>query len=203
MESESVIKDNRDPQKQAVYDTQFELCRPLGNEMLPREAAEAAVRGIWEEAVSLPLRPPSIRYKPEYNRHTYYPWEHEITFSCKPDKTPTVHLLHELGHAWIAALGIVPFAETHGPFFLAKFGRMWSVYAAKSFQTWQNRCQARSLRISSKIPDLSSFSWALAKEGGRTLAVRPAQRARQLGWNIEKTFSSIKKNHPMSFHDEP
>ena len=201
MESESAIRDrkNKDPQKQAVYNSQFELCRPLGDEILPREAAQAAVKGIWEEVVSLPLRPPSIHYEPKYSRHRYYPWKHQITFSCRPNKTPTVHLLHELGHAWIAALGTTFFAETHGPFFLAKFGRMWSLYATKSFEMWQNRCQARSLRISSRVPDLSSHSWARVKEGGHRLAVRPAQRAIQLGLNIEKTFSSIKKNHPMSF----
>jgi len=153
------------------------------------------LKGIWEEVVSLPLRPPLIRYKPEYNRHTYYPWEHQITFSSKPDKTPAVHLLHELAHAWIAGLGIVPFVETHGPFFLAKFGQMWSLYSAKSYQTWERRCQGKALRFSNQLPNLSSYRWALAKEGGRSLAVRPAQRAAQLGWNIENTFELIEK-HP-------
>lgn len=200
---ESVLElptsDNRDPQKQAIYDAQPGICRPVESEKLDREAAEAVVDGLWNEVVDLPLRPPSIRYEPENKRHVYYPWEHEITFSCKPSNTPTAHLLHELAHARLAGLGVGLYVEPHGPFFLAEFGWIWSIYADRSYGKWQKRCRNLNLRVSNNLPDLSSHSWAVVREGGRECAVRPAQRAVEIGWNIVRTFSlNIQDNHPMA-----
>jgi len=188
-----------DPQKQAIYNCQLSLCEPLDGEKLDAEAAEAALEGIWNEAVGLPLRPPSIRFSIENNDHTYCPWEHEIEFGCKSEKIPTVYLLHELAHARIAALGIGPFVESHGPFFMAEFGWMWSLYSTKDYNEWQRRCREQNIRISNELPNLSHHPWAVVKEGGREYAVRPASRAVEMGWNIVRTFTlNVQDNHPMA-----
>lgn len=188
----------KDPQKQAVYDCQCDLCEPLGGEKLGAEATEAVLERLWSEGLTLPLRSPSIRYDTDNKTHTYCPWKHEITFACKRRETPAVHLLHELAHARIAALGIGPFVESHGPFFLREFGRLWSLYSAKGYEKWRRRCESENLRVSEKSPKLSNHPWAVVREDGREYAVRPASRAVEMGWNIANTFTlNVQDNHPM------
>lgn len=186
-----------DPQKQKLYDA--ELCPEIKNETFNVEVAENVVEGLWKKHVSLPVSPPSLRFESSKNEHVYYAWDHEITFASTKNDIPVANLIHELAHAKLGALGIGPFVETHGPFFTLVFGQMWSTYSAQPYKVWKRRCGNQNLMIASELPDLSEYTWAVVREGGREYAVRPAQRAVEIGWNIVDTFSlNVKDNHPMS-----
>lgn len=186
---------NVDPQRQAVYDRQKDLCAPVSGERLNEGATQSVVKGLWHRHVELPVRPPTVSFDKSATEHTYYAWEHEITINSSPSSAPTVALLHELAHAKLGALGIGPFVESHGPFFCRIFGKMWSTYSTEPYETFVNR--SGDLQIADSLPDLSQHSWAVVVEGGRQYAVRPATRAIEIGWNVRSTFSlNIQDNHP-------
>lgn len=200
MESLSEEIQSSDTQRQAIYDCEKEITEPIGSEELPAEVAEAVVEGIWNEVMDLPLRPPKLTCDASKSEHTYYAWKHEITLNCSPSSVPTTKLLHELAHAKLAGLGIGPFIESHGPFFVSEFGRMWAIYSGSGFYEWKKRCASRNLRFAQREPDLSGHLWAVVEEGGRQYAVRPSTRAVEIGWNVVQQFptSEIEKHHPMA-----
>jgi len=185
---------DKDPQKKAVY--QNNLCGDVSGETLSGEAARSVRKVIWESHVDLPVKKPTLNLSGD--RHTYYAWRHEITLRCPESSIKTSKLLHELAHAKLGVLGIGPFVETHGPLFLRVFGQMWSTYATKPEKEFFGRCESLNLKVASKIPNLSEYPWAVVEEGGMEYAVRPAQRAIEIGWNIIRTFNvGIAENHPM------
>ena len=185
---------DKDPQREAVY--QNNLSGGVNGEILSGEAAKSVRKAIWESHVDLPVEEPTLDFSGD--RHTYYAWRHEITLGCSESSVKTGKLLHELAHAKLGALGIGPFVETHGPLFLRVFGHMWSTYAVKPEEEFFSRCEDLNLKVAPEVPDLSEYPWAVVEEGGMEYAVRPAQRAIEIGWNIIRTFNvGIAENHPM------
>ena len=199
MESVSDKVQTTDPQRDLIYESERELTKPVGEETLPLDVAQSAAAKLWEETTELPVSPPSMQCMPQNREHMYYAWDHEITFASREKSVPTVKLLHELAHARLAALGIGPFISSHGRFFVSEFGRMWAIYTQNSFHEWRKRCAKIGLTFADRPLELSEHSWALVEEGGKNYAVRPAQKAVEVGWNVVDTFSlNVKENHPMA-----
>lgn len=189
---------NRDPQKLAVYSA--DLCGNVEGETLSKEGTEAVLEALWTKHVQLPLRPPTLQFRKDIvDNHTYYAWKHEITFDASPESVPTAALIHEIAHAKLGAMGIGPFVESHGPIFLRVFANMWETYSARSSKDFVSRCSTSNLRVADEIPNLDGETWATVQEGGLQYAVRPAQRAVEIGWNVVNTFSThVQDNHPMA-----
>lgn len=191
---------DRDPQKEAIYKN--DLCGKVSGEVLSGEAARSVLKAVWESHIGLPVKEPNLAFNGD--NHTYQAWKHEITLSCSESSVETSKLLHEVAHSKLGALGIGPFIETHGPLFLRVFGQMWSTYAAKPEEKFFGRCENLNLEVAPKLPNLNEYPWAVVEEDGMEYAVRPAQRAVEIGWNIVRTFNvGIAGNHPMGKNTDP
>jgi hypothetical protein len=184
-----------DPQQQAVYDSERFICGETDGETLSFEAAKAAAQALWEAHVDLPVGLPDFDFDAE--EHVYDPWRHRIKLAGR--KAPTTKLIHELAHAKIAALGIGPLVESHGPIFCRVFGKMWSDYSKVSFNTFRERAEPQGISVADRMPDVSGSPWAVIEEPVGLYALRPAQRAVEMGLNVKKTFTlHVRDHHPMA-----
>lgn len=185
-----------DRQKRAIYEWQSKLCDPVGDEELSLEAAESVLEALWENRVDSPLDSPTLSVRSE-SGHFYDPWDHSIQMDSTESSVPVVHLLHEAAHAVIGAMGVGPVTASHGPLFCYEFGKAWSLYTTKDFSEWERRCNRHGLFVAKGWPDLEGYDWAVVQEDGSCYAMRPAQKAVRMGYNIRETFEDI-TDHPLS-----
>lgn len=187
--------ETKDPQQSAVYDNEQKICEETADEFLPLEAAEAAAEAVWKRQVDLPVPKPNFRF--DACEHVYDPWKHQVKLAGR--RAPVTKLLHELAHAKVGAIGIGPLIESHGPIFCRVFGKMWSQYTTIGFETFRDRAESFDISIANRMPDLSGASWALVEDPEGLYALRPAERAVEVGLNIRKTFTiHVRDHHPMA-----
>lgn len=183
-----------DPQKQVVYENESRIFKETNGEVLPFESAQSAAQAIWETRLSLPIPLPDLDFNAE--RHAYDPWRHQIKLAG--GKAPMTKLIHELAHAKIGAIGIGPLVESHGPIFCRTFGQMWSEYARIDFDVFRDRAEQFGISVANRMPNLSGAPWAVVQDLKGDYALRPAQRAVEMGLNVRKTFTlHVRDHHPM------
>lgn len=185
-----------DRQKDILHEWQGRFCKPVSDETLPLEASRSILEALWDRRFGLPLDAPSLSTEDRSN-HFYDVSRHSIRMGARPSSVPTMHLLHEIAHAVIGAMGIGLVTAKHGPLFCYEYGKLWSAYTTKDFSVWERRCNRSGLFVAQKWPDLEGYDWALVEENGSRYAMRPAKKAEELELDVAHTFADI-KNHPLS-----
>ena len=179
-----------DPQKKSLYAVESRLCKETRDERFSLETLKLISNGLWNNVVSLPLKRPEIKSGSE---HFYDPWSHQIELGLQRSRCQVNKLIHELAHGWIAAKGLGPYVESHGPVFCRAFGKIWSFYSKISFSVWKDRTDSNSIDIADHFPNIDS-KWAVIEEPHGTYALRYTSEAERK-YNIKKTFTTDKLEH--------